>query len=64
MNVLGKLGFKRRLRPWRKARSQSLLFQWANSELKAMYQEGLKSLGYVTRGGQAPMQAGANAGNP
>jgi hypothetical protein len=45
MNVLGKLGLKRRLRPWRKARSQSLLFQWANAELKAMYQEGLKSVG-------------------
>jgi len=45
MNVLGKLGLKRRVRPWRKARSQSLLFQWANAELKERYAASLRSAG-------------------
>ncbi|HUU89933.1 MAG TPA: hypothetical protein VM238_01850 [Phycisphaerae bacterium] len=44
-NVLAKLRLKRRLRPWWKARSQSLLFQWANHELKKRYEQGLQDIG-------------------
>ena len=41
MNFLGKIGFRNRLRPWRRITGHSLVFQWANSELKEMYRDGL-----------------------
>ncbi len=44
MNVFRRLGLKAEPKPWEKMKARSLLFQWANAELKAMYQEGLKPL--------------------
>jgi hypothetical protein len=52
MNVLRPLGLRRRFRPWQKARSQTLLFQWANHELKKQYEQGLQD---------APTASGAPA---
>jgi len=43
-NLLAKVRLDFRLRYKMRFKANSLLFQWANSELKAMYQEGLKPL--------------------
>lgn len=47
-NLLAKVRLDFKLRYKMRFKANSLLFQWANSELKAMYQEGLKSVGNVT----------------
>jgi hypothetical protein len=43
LNLLGKLGVRRRLRPWNRLAGTRLLFQWANDELKRLYQAGLEA---------------------
>ncbi|HUT57307.1 MAG TPA: hypothetical protein VNA25_05475 [Phycisphaerae bacterium] len=45
MNVLRPLGLRKGPRPWERMKAQSLLFQWANAELKRHYEEGLKAAG-------------------
>jgi hypothetical protein len=41
LNLLRRMGFRRRVRPWQCLAGVRLLFQWANHELKQLYQEGL-----------------------
>jgi hypothetical protein len=43
-NLLAKMHLDFKLRNKMKFKANSLLFQWANSELKALYQKGLKAL--------------------
>ena len=42
-NITNKLNIRMRLRPWLKCKSVSLLFHWANCELKQMYLNGLEN---------------------
>jgi hypothetical protein len=44
MNVLRRLGLRKRLRPWDRLRGASLIFHWANDELRQRYLEGLCGL--------------------
>lgn len=41
INLLAKMRFRRRLRPWNRVAGSKLIFQWANVELKKLYQNGL-----------------------
>ena len=45
LNITQKLGMKRSRRPWDGISNPSLLFHWANSELKKVYEDGLRSAG-------------------
>jgi hypothetical protein len=47
-NLLAKVRLDFRLRYKMKFKANSLLFQWANSELKALYRKGLESAGIAT----------------
>lgn len=42
-NLLKRLGFRSRFRPWRNIKTDQHLFQWANHELKQIYVNGLKT---------------------
>ena len=44
INLIRKLGISRKPRLWAKSAGQSLVFQWANAELKQKYQEGLRHM--------------------
>jgi len=41
MNLLGRLGLRKRLRPWQRLAGTRLLVQWANEELRQMYDKAL-----------------------
>ena len=41
-NLFRKLGTQRRFRPWNRIRGTTLLFQWANHELREKYLHGLR----------------------
>jgi hypothetical protein len=41
-NITNKLDIRKRIRPWQKLGGLSLLFHWANQELKQFYQQGLE----------------------
>ncbi len=41
-NITNKLNIRRRVRPWLKLKGLSLLFQWANEELKREYRKRMK----------------------
>jgi hypothetical protein len=41
LNLLCRLGLRRRFQPWRRLAGVRLTFQWANHELKTVYQAGL-----------------------
>lgn len=43
-NALRRLGVRTRFRPWRGLTGASLVYHWANQDLKAQYQTGLKGL--------------------
>jgi hypothetical protein len=45
LNLLSKLGLRRRFRPWQRFAGVRMLFQWANHELKEVYQAGLAESG-------------------
>lgn len=47
-NIFRKLGLRKRFRPWTKLAGTRLLFQWANHELRAKYQAGLRDAGLDT----------------
>ena len=44
INLLRRLGLQRRFRPWDRIRGSSLIFHWANEELRQRYLEGLRGL--------------------
>jgi len=48
INITNKLDIRTRVRPWLKLKGLSLLFHWANDELKREYQKGL---GIIESGG-------------
>jgi hypothetical protein len=41
MNFLSKIGVQNRLRPWLRIAGRSLVFQWANADLRELYKDGL-----------------------
>ena len=45
INITNKLDIRMRLRPWLKMTGLSLLFHWANDELKLEYRKGLEKSG-------------------
>ncbi len=56
-NITRRFGLKKRRRFWDSLAGPSLLFQWANSELKKMYEQGLKASG-MERGLIKPSKIG------
>jgi hypothetical protein len=43
VNLLQRIGLRNRLRPWKRIIGSTLLFQWANAELKRLYQDSLSA---------------------
>ena len=44
LNLLGKIGMRKRLRPWDHMQGTSLIFYWANEQLKQRYLDGLREI--------------------
>jgi len=59
-NVLSKLGIKRRSWPLRHTRANSLLFHWANAELKERYRSAAAAAGVTGPSGAADTEARAD----
>jgi hypothetical protein len=47
LNITNKLDIRMRVRPWLQLKGLSLLFHWANEELKREYRKGLEEVGML-----------------
>ena len=58
-NIMSWFGLKKGRRPWDRLAGPSLLFQWANSELKKTYAQGLEAAGGVASPHRAEVSNGS-----
>ena len=63
-NIFRKLGLRKRFRPWTKLNGTRLLFQWANSELKKTYTQGLETSGGTVNPRHAEVRISGNPAPP